>query len=220
MQLTPNKLELLAVDSFESTDNINLNAPTITTHNLATTLDTDDALRARFTTIRSEYEIGFNPTGLANETFLRFNESGEVWVNRGLGSGGTENYLRVLDSDLETFELERTRQNSVKVPLERGVVNSGTATIYNPTTALGAKVHLIAYNKTTGDKESIEYSVIDKGANIEYTELGNLKTGANIIDTAFNFAVSGEVRISMTLNTALAQNNLIDVIVVTNAIKK
>lgn len=220
MQLTPNKLELLAVDSFESADNINLNAPTITTHNLATTLDTDDALRARFTTIRSEYEIGFNPTGLANETFLRFNENGEVWINRGLGSGGTESYLRVLDSDLETFELERTRQNSVKVPLERGVVNSGTATIYNPTTALGAKVHLIAFNKTTGDKESIEYSVIDKGTNIEYTELGNLKTGANIIDTAFNFAVSGEVRLTMTLNTALAQNNLIDVIVVTNAIKK
>ena len=109
MQLTPNKLELLAVDSFESADNINLNAPTITTHNLATTLDTDDALRARFTTIRSEYEIGFNPTGLANETFLRFNENGEVWINRGLGSGGTESYLRVLDSELETFELERTK---------------------------------------------------------------------------------------------------------------
>jgi len=220
MQLTPNKLELLAVDTFESVDAINFNSPAITTNNLATTLDTTSATRTRFTTIRSEYEIGFNPTGLANETLLRFNESGEVWINRGLGSGGTESYLRVLDGDLETFELERTRQSSVKVAMERGVVNSGTATIYDPTTAMGAKVHLIAMNKTTGDKESIEYSVIDKGTDIEYVEIGNLKTGADIIDTTFNFAVSGEVRLSMTLNTALATNNLIDVIVVTNAIKK
>ena len=220
LQLTVNQLDFLAVDTVVSSDWINVNTPIVTFNQLAVSLDTSGSDRTRFTTLREKLEIGFNPTGLANESLLRINDIGEVWYNRGLGSGGTENYLRILDGDLTIFELERTRQRSIVVPLERGVVNSGTAQIYNPATHIGTRVHAIAYNKTTGDKETMEFTVIDKGTQIYYTEISNMKTGVNLVTPVFDFAVGGEVRIGFTLNTSLATGNLVDVVVISNTIKK
>ena len=220
LQLTTNVLDFLAVDTVVSTDWINVNTPIVTFNNLAAGLDTSGSDRTRLTTTRDMFELGFNPTGLANETLLRFNENGEIWYNRGLGTGGTVDYLRILDSDLKVFELQNTRQVSIVVSMERGVVNSGTAQLYNPSTHIGTRVHAIAYNKTTGDKETMEFSVIDKGTQIYYYELGNLKTGVNLVTPTFDFAVGGEVRVNFALNTALATGNLVDVVVISNVIKK
>jgi len=151
---------------------------------------------------------------------LSLNDVGEIWYNRALGSGGTVDLLRILDGDLKVFELQQTRQISILVPLERGIVNTGSAQLYSPATHIGTRVHAIAYNKTTGDKETMEFTVIDKGIDIYYTEISNMKTGVDLVTPSFDFAVGGEVRVSFTLNSALATNNLVDVVVISNVIKK
>lgn len=220
LQLTTNKLDFLAVDTVVSTDWINVNTPIVTFNNLVAALDTSGSDRTRLTTTRDMFELGFNPTGLANETMLRMNDIGEIWYNRALGSGGTVDLLRILDGDLKVFELQQTRQISILVPLERGIVNTGSAQLYSPATHIGTRVHAIAYNKTTGDKETMEFTVIDKGVDIYYTEISNMKTGVDLVTPSFDFAVGGEVRVSFTLNSALATNNLVDVVVISNVIKK
>ena len=220
LQLTEQRFEFKNVDTvFSENGTLALDAGTLTFNNFRAQLDTTTTTNTKFTTTSDKFELGFNPTGLVNETLLRFTETGEIWYNRALGTGN-ESYLRILDNDLLIFELEKTRQKSIVVPLERGVVNSGQAELYTPSSHIGTRVHAIAYNKTTGDKETMEFTVIDKGVNIYYYELGNLKTGVNLVTPSFDFAPGGQVRVTFTINTALAQNNLVDVVVISNIIKK
>lgn len=221
LQLTEQRFELKNVDTIWSENGtLALDSGLLTFNNFRAQLDTSSALNTKFTTTSDKLEFGFNPTGLSNETLLRVTETGEIWYNRAHGTGGNESYLRILNNTLTVLELEKLRTQSIVVPLERGVVNNGVAELYNPSSHIGSRVHAIAYNKTTGDKETMEFTVIDKGTQIYYYEIGNLKTGVNLVTPTFDFAPGGQVRVNFTINSSLAQNNLVDVVVISNIIKK
>lgn len=220
LRVTETQLEFDTIDTIvsESTSTLNINVSTITFDSLATTLDNTSTSETFLFTTKENFDLGLS-SGLVVDPLLRLTDIGEVYYNLGFGTGFYDG-VRLLDSDLKEFELSDYKLVTRKVSLERGLINSGSAVIYDPAIHAGAKVEIVAYNTTTGDKEFIEYSVIDKGTDIFHTEFGNIKTGAELISTVFDFNANNNVRVTFTLSSALATGNNIQVTVVSNIIKR
>ena len=102
----------------------------------------------------------------------------------------------------------------------KGTTDNGSAVIYVPSTELSAKVEFIAHNTTTGAKEIIEFSVIDNGSDIFYTEVGTIQSNGSLITYTFDFNVNNAVRLNYSLATGVANANAVNVTVVSNVIKK
>ena len=79
---------------------------------------------------------------------------------------------------------------------------------------------MTAHNKTSGQKEFLEFAVIDNGTDIVYTEYNNLKTGQEIVSVLFDFDANNNVRLTYTLDSGLNTNNAVDVTVVTYVTKR
>lgn len=73
-------------------------------------------------------------------------------------------------------------------------------------------------NQTTGDKEMIEYQVIDKGSDIYHTEIGNLNTGVNLVSSVFDFDANNNVRVTFTLED-LTVGDVVNITVVKTIFK-
>ncbi len=219
LRVTENQIELDSIDTINSVDSdiLNLNAKLITFDNLSTSIDNNGS-STFITTTKDNLDFGLS-SGLTNDPLLRLSDTGDIYYNLGFGSG-IYNGLKILDTDLKQFELADYKLSTSKVILNRGTVNSGSSVIYNPAVHASAKVQVIAHNTTTGDKEFIEYSVIDKGSDIFFTDFGNVKTGAELISCIFDFNASNNVRITFTLDTTITAGNLVEVTVISNIIKR
>ena len=100
------------------------------------------------------------------------------------------------------------------------MLNSGNATVYNISTESSAKTVVTAYNTTTGDKEIIEFLVIDDGTDVFFTDTNNIKTGAELISSLFDIDGSQNVRVTLTLDTNLSNGDNIEVTVVNTVTKR
>ena len=220
LRLTTTQLEFDTIDTITSsdTDTLNLNVETVNFDSISTTISNADTNTTFISSTKTNFDIGLS-TGIYNDHLLRFNNNGEVIYNLGFGTG-TPNNLIVLNDTLSNFELAHTKVNTNKAPLVRGISNSSNFVVYNPSVEDSAHLIVTAHNITTGDKEISEYFVIDKGTDIYFTETNNIKTGADLISTSFDFNVNNDVRISFVLNSSLAIGNQVNVTVVKTITKR
>jgi len=126
----------------------------------------------------------------------------------------------LFDTDLKVMELADYKVITNDVSLEKGAIATGSSNLHNVNTETASKVSLVANNTTTGDKEFIEFSVITKGSDVYYTEIGNVVTGATLIGSAtFDINASNEARITFVLDTNLANGDDVSVTTVAHVIK-
>jgi hypothetical protein len=220
LRVTENEIELDTIDTIVSvtSNNLNLDAQLITFNNLAASIDTSSATRTFISTTKDNLDLGLS-SGLTNDPLLRLSDTGDIYYNLGFGTG-VYNGVKIFDNELKELELADYKILTEDVTLTRNSVNVGSSTIYDPALHKSAKVQIIAHNETTGDKEFVEYSVIDKGSDIFYTDFGNVKTGAELISCVFDFNASSNVRVTFTLDSAISAGNVVKVTVISNIIKR
>lgn len=219
LKVTETNIELNTIDTiFSSGSNtLNLNAQLITFDNLSASIDMSST-STFISTTKDNLDFGLS-SGLTNDPLLRLSDSGDIYYNLGFGSG-VYNGVKIFDNELKELEIADYKISTTKVSLNKGTSNAGSAILYNPSLHTSTKVQIIAHNETTGDKEFIEYSVIDKGADIFYTDFGNIKTGAELISCVFDFNASNDVRITFILDDNISSGNSVEVTVISNIIKR
>ena len=220
LRLTTAGLSFYGTDTITSvtSDVLNIDASTITFDSLATTLDNTSLTNTFLFSTKENFDLGLS-SGLTTDPLLRLTDDGDIFYNLGFGSG-VYNGVKLFDSELKELELADYKIVTKKVDLEKGSLNTGDAILYDPATEESAKVQLVAHNTTTGDKEFIEYSVVDKGTDVYFSEIGNISTGANQVDSTFDLNDSGKVRITYTLSSDLTNGDDVEITVVSQIIKR
>ena len=219
LRLSTTKLQFDTINTIESTDTtFAIDAATITFNSGDTTIENNDVNSTRLSTIKDNLDFGLS-TGIFNDYLLRLTDTGTVVFNLGF-STGTPNNLTVLNNDLTNFELNHAKINTVKFDLEKGTNNSANAIVYSPSTEASGKVVVTAHNTTTGDKEVTEFLVVDKGSDIFFTDFNNLKTGAELVSTIFDFDPANKVRITVNLDTNLSTGDIVQITVVNTITKR
>ena len=219
LRLSTTKLVFDTVNTIESADaTFAIDAATVTFDSGNTTIENNDVNSTQISTIKDNLDFGLS-TGIFNDHLLRLTDTGTVVFNLGF-STGTPNNLTVLNNNLTNFELLHTKLNTLKLNLIKGTTNSANGVVYNPSTEASGKVVVTAHNTTTGDKEVIEFLVVDKGSDIFYTDFGNLKTGADLISTEFDFDPINRVRITFNLDANLTSGDTVQITVVNTITKR
>jgi len=220
LRVTENEIQLDTIDTITSpTSNaLNLEASLVTFNNLAASIDTSSATRTFISTTKDNLDLGLS-SGLVNDPLLRLSDTGDIFYNLGFGTG-VYNGVKVFDKGLKELELADYKIFTEDVTLTKNTVDAGSSIAYDPSIHRSAKVQIVAHNETTGDKEFLEYSVIDKGSDIFHTDFGNVKTGAELISSVFDFDANNRVRVTFTLDSAISAGNVVKVTVISNIIKR
>ena len=201
-----------------TSNTLNIEASEVTFNSLALTIDTDAVDTCFLLSSRSNFDIGLS-SGLNTDHLIRFNNVGETIYNLGFGTG-TDDNITMLNSDLTNINYKNVRIATTKLELQRGTQNTGNSTVYNTTSEASGRVMVTANNLATGDKEIIEFLVIDDGTDVYFTDQTNIKTGAELISSLFDIDGSGNVRITLTLDTNLAVSDTVEVTVVNTVTKR
>lgn len=155
------------------------------------------------------------------DTLISFDGvSGSLKINKNYDTAGAEDSISLVDKTLKFLELTDVRYETHSSTLIKGSSNITTATLYNPTVHVSAKIIVTADNLTTGDKQMIEYSVIHKGTDIFAVQYGNNVTNGDLFVGTFDFDVSNNVRFTATLASSVANGNNVRVVVTKTQIKK
>ena len=220
LRLTSSALNFDNVDTLESTisDTFNLNASTITFDNLSNTLDNTSTTESFLYSTKENFDFGMS-AGLTVDPVLRITNNADILFNIGYGTGVFSG-VRLLDEALQDVQLANFRVLTKKSDLERGVLNTGDATLFDPATETACTARIVANNITTGDREFVEYAVTSKGTDIYHTEVSNVSTGVDLFSTVFDINSGGEVRITYTLNPDLSTGDDVEITVVSQIIKK
>ena len=218
LRLSTTELTFNSIDQIGSTNNnLDLQAQTVTFNSLALTID-NSGTSTKLLSTKTNIDLALS-VGLYTNPLIRLNNTGDIYVNKGFGTA-TDTYIKVLDNELKTFEMDDTIISSSEYILTKGTTNSGASVIFDPTLHSGAKVILIADNATTSHKDMIEFTVIAKGTDIFHTEYGNVVSGTDIIAPVFDFDAGGKVRLNVSLVTGVTTGNVVNVTVVSTIIKK
>lgn len=151
--------------------------------------------------------FGFTPAG-NDDTFLKLNQNtvggtAELIINSGYG--GTAAEITVLDNTLEYVEYAYVREENEKRVLVKGTNNLATINAYDTAIHSSAKIYIVADNITTGEKESVEYSIIDNGVDIYTTEYNQISTNAAVPLFTADVAYQGtNVKIDFTIGSTVA----------------
>ena len=224
VKLTVNGLEFSGIDTINVTSAVPgaqvlaINADTITLDNNATTIDNTDSTRSFLFASKQYLDLGVS-SGIYNDPVLRLDDQGDVFLNTGFGTG-VYNGVKIFDSDLKEFELADYKIATGDLTFIKGTIDQGSIVLYDPITAIGCKVTVAALNTTTGDKELVEYTVIDNGTDISFTDFGNVKTGADLFNTVFDFNASNNVRATLSTASGLASGNNIIISITVNVYKR
>ena len=220
LRITSTAMEFDSMDTITSvtSNTLNLEAAEVTFNSLALTIDTDAVDTCFLLSSRAQFDIGLS-SGLNTDHLIRFNNVGETIYNLGFGTG-TDDNITMLNSDLTNINYKNVRFATTKLELEAGVQNSGNALVYNTSTEASGRVMVTANNLTTGDKEIVEFLVIDNGTDVYFTDQTNIKTGAELISSLFDIDGGGNVRITLTLDSNLATNDNVEITVVNTVTKR
>ena len=149
---------------------------------------------------------------------LRLDDQGDVFLNVGFGTG-TFNGVKIFDGDLKEFELADYAVKTDTFDLTKGTSNQSATTLYNKNNSKGCKVTVISKG-ASGKKSFAEYSVIDDGTDIYYTEIGAINTnGVDGFTAAFDYNATDETRLTVTLSDDHANGDVVSFTVVTQTIK-
>ena len=220
LQINSTQMEFYSIDTIASMSSnvFNINAATVGFNNLDTTLDNTSTTSSFLFSTKENFDLGLS-SGLNTDPLLRLTDTGDIFYNLGFGTG-TYSGVKLFDTDLKVLELADYKISTNDVSLEQGGIASGASSLYNASTETAAKVTLVANNTTSGHKELIEFSVINKGSDVYYTEIGNVVSGATQIGSAtFDINASNEVRITFVLDVDLANGDDVSVTTVTHVIK-
>jgi hypothetical protein len=219
LRVTTSTLEFKSIDSLTSTsENLNLNIPTVTFNNLAFTLDNTGLTTTKLLSTRTNLDFALS-SGITADPLIRLNTTGDILINKSY-STGSNTFVKVLDNELKTFELDDVKVETFDLTLTKGATEFGLITIFTPSTHSGAKVVLIADNITTNDREVIEYNVVSKNGDIYHTEYGNVTTGLDLVSTSFDFDGSGNVRLTPSLVSSLTSGNVVNITAIKTIFKK
>ena len=171
------------------------------------TFNTNLQLRNGDTFYKNGGILGFGfATANGNETFFSIEDVSnvaELKVNTNYGSN-TTNEVVFIDSALKHTELIYSRNELDRLTLVKGTNNLGTIQIYDSNDYSSAKIYVVAHNKTTGEKSSIEYSIIDNGSDIYTTEYNQISTDPSVplytADIAYNNTV---VKMDFTIGASV-----------------
>ena len=114
----------------------------------------------------------------------------------------------------------KPRIGTDKFTLQKGTVDTNNSIIYDTTIEEAAKTTIVAHNVSSGDKEFIEFGLLDDGTDVFYTEYGNITTGANLIDVTFEVTDANEVRANVTLTSEVTNTQTVNVTFLSNISKK
>ena len=220
LRVTETAVEFDVVDTIKSlgSNTLNVDAALITFNNLSASIDTTNPDSTFISTTKDFLDIGLSQ-GLNNDPLLRFENTGNIYYNIGFGTG-TFDGVKVFDSQLKELEIADFKISTNKVTLTKGLINNGSFEIYNPVFEDSAKVQVTAHNITTGEKEFVEYSVINNGSNIFFTDFGNIQSGQNLFDATFDFNVGGLVRINYVVANEVLNNDIIEITTISNITKR
>lgn len=218
LRLSATELTFDTIDQIGSTsNNLDLQAQTVTFNSLALTVDNSGSSTKLLST-KTNIDFALS-VGLFTNPLLRLNTTGDILVNKGFGTA-SDSYIKVLDNELKSFELDDAIVSSSEYILTKGTTNSGASVIFDPTLHSGAKVIVVANNTTTNHKDMIEFAVIAKDTDIFQTEYGNLVSGTDIITPTFDFDAGGKVRLNVSLVSGVTTGNVVNITVVSTIIKK
>lgn len=153
--------------------------------------------------------FGFNSTGSDN-LFLKFVDGGSqkasIVIDSGWGTG-VPNEIEFLDTTLKYTELLYTKNEIDRLVLVKGTTDTGTITLYDNTLYSGARVYIVADNITSGQKQVVEYNVIDDGTDIYSTKYNEMSTVDGAYQYTANLVFSGtnvnlDFTVATTLNTS------------------
>jgi hypothetical protein len=220
LQLTTAGLDFYSIDTIRSlsTDEFEITASLLTIDNAATTLDNTTADRSFLHTSKQYFDLGLS-AGLNTDPVLRLDDQGDVYLNIGFGTG-VFNGVKVFDGDLKEFELADIRLLTEKLTLIKGTSDNGSSNIYTVSSDNGAKTSVIAENPSSGEKEFIEFGIIDDGTDVFHTEYGNIRTGSRLIIPTFEVSGAGVVRINIELGADVGPTESVNITVVSNVTKK
>jgi hypothetical protein len=218
LRLSTTELTFDTIDQIGSTsNNLDLQAQTVTFNSLALTVD-NSGTSTKLLSTKTNIDLALS-VGLYTNPLIRLNNTGDIYVNKGFGTA-TDTYIKVLDNELKTLEMDDTIISSSEYILTKGTTNSGASVIFDPTLHSGAKVILVANNTTTNHKDMIEFTVVAKDTDIFHTEYGNVVSGTDIIAPVFDFDAGGKVRLNVSLINGVTTGNVVNVTVVSTIIKK
>ena len=219
VRITTTGLEFDTIDTITSvtSDTLNVNAGLITFDTFGTTLDNTDNSISFLHTSKDNFDFGLS-TGLTVDPLIRMDGEGDIYYNLGFGTG-TFSGVKLLDTDLQNFELAHYKVSTSRTQLVRGSINQNEAVVYDPTVETASELQIVAKNTTTGDKEFIKYSVVSKGTDIFHNEISNVRTGAQQISTLFDFNAFNEVRVTFILDAGLSAGNNVEVTVISHITK-
>ena len=219
MRLSESALDFTNIDTITTQNsNLDIQAETVTFNNVTATIDASTGRNSTFIhTTKDNLDFGLS-VGINVDPLLRLDNNGDIYVNKAFGTGSFDG-LKLISSSFDSFELIDLRIDTQDIQLIKGGTNSGAATLYDPTNDTGSRVTVSIHNQTTGDKEMIEYHVIDKGSDIYHTDISNLNTGTNLVTSVFDFDAQNNVRVTFTL-TDLTIGDVVNITVVSNTFKK
>ena len=219
-QLTTTALDFYTVDTLRSmvSDEFEITASLLTIDAGATTLDNTAADTTFLHTSKQYFDLGVS-AGLTVDPILRLDNLGDVYFNTTFGTG-TFTGVKVFDGDLKEFELADVKIVTEDLSLVKGTVDTVNSILYASATSVGCKTIVTAHNPTTGDKEFVEFGVIDDGADVFHTEYGNIRTGTQLIDPTFEFTANNEARLNIAIGASVAPTESVNVTVTTHITKK
>lgn len=220
LQLSTTSLDFYSIDTIRSvtSDELEITASLLTFDNGASTFDNTATDRTFLHTTKQYFDLGLS-AGLTTDTVLRLDDQGDVYLNIGFGTG-VYNGVKVLDGDLKEFELAYVKILTEKLTLVKGTSDNGSSVIYAVASNAGAKTTIVAENPTSGDKEFIEFGILDDGTDVFHTQYGNIRTGAQLIIPTFEVTGAGNVRINITLGSGVNPTEAVNITVVSNVTKK
>ena len=213
-------MDFYGIDTIRSvtSDELEITASLLTFDQGTSTFDNTAIDRTFLHTTKQYFDLGLS-AGLTVDPVLRLDNQGDVFLNIGFGTG-TLDLVKVFDGDLKEFELADVKILSEKLTLVKGTSNNGSSELYATATYAGCKTTVIAENTTTGDKEFIEFGVLDDGTDVFHTEYGNIRTGIQLIVPTFEVTGSGVARLNIELGADIAPTESVNITVVSNVTKK
>ena len=199
IQLTETVLDFTNIDTITTSGgtSLALDTQTLTLNSNATTIDNSSATRTFISSTKQYLDLGLS-SGLNTDPILRLDDQGDIFFNTTFGSGSF-NGVKIFDGDLKEFELADYKISSATFSLDKGGLESSSVVLYDSATSKGCKV-TVASKSSSGKRSMVEYSVIDNGTDIFYSEYGSLNTSADQFISSFDFTASTEPRITVALS--------------------
>ena len=190
-------------DLVVNTDNLNLGVRTRFSINNNALSIVDFGNRESIKTGRDSLTIGFNPFSTDSYDLLKLTDGGALQINRGFSST-SDNYLTVLDANLQKLELANTKIFTQTSNLDASAGNVVTATMFPWAEAWSGKFMVeieeqfpipSAYPRK--QYSEISYLVKGNGEDIIYTESNKLYTDVVLADVEADLSGSNiQVRVT------------------------